>query len=244
MWTSLIDFSLSLSLSYDCPEWRKCAGSLLPLWSNIWSAGVPVSIYWLCWTLQCPFLFHLSRCQQLPRVLPDLCWMVGVKELLYQAWFTHSTMVNKYMQVMSTWHILIYTPLELCTRFLCHKGVRACVTRCSVIRGASFPVEHANSNGLCFLVLALVIKWWTWPEWLLNIPFCKSHSMPPKWYPCSVCIGKTDFSDLIFLSQQCIQNAKKASTILGCIRQSISNKSGEVILLCSAPARIHLVRCV
>lgn len=120
-------FLFFLSLSYDCPEWRKCAGSLLPLWSNIRSAGVPVSVYWLCRTLQCPFLFHLTCCKQLPRVLPDLCWMVGVKGLVHQPQFTLSAMVNRYMQVLVTWRILIYTWLELWTRFLSHKGVRVCV---------------------------------------------------------------------------------------------------------------------
>lgn len=173
-------FLLSLSFSYDCPEWRKCASSLLPLWSNIRSARVPVSVYWFCWTLQCPFLFHLTCCQQLPWVLPDLCRMVGVKGLLHQPQFTHSAMVNRYMQVISTWHILIYTWLELWTRFLSQKGVRACVSRCSIIREASFPTEYTNSNNLSFLVLALMIKRWTWLEWILAVAVCTSYPGPPK----------------------------------------------------------------
>lgn len=161
--TLLIDF-YSLSLSYDCPEWRKCAGSLLPLWSDIRPTGVPVSVYWLCRPLQRPFLFHLPRCQQLPRVLPDLCWVVGVKQLLHRPQFAYPEMGNRHTQVFSTWYILLYTWLELWPRFWSHEGVRACVSRCCMIREAAFPVECTDSNNLSVLVLAPMIKWCTWHE--------------------------------------------------------------------------------
>lgn len=73
-----IDFSPCLSPSHDCPQWRQCPGSLLPLWSDLRPAGVSLSVHWLCRTLQRPLLFHLTCCQQLPGVLPDLCRVVSV----------------------------------------------------------------------------------------------------------------------------------------------------------------------
>lgn len=67
---------VSLLSSYSS-KWRKCAGPLLPLWSDLWSFGVSLSVHWLCWTFQHPLLLHFTCGKQLPWVFPDLCWMVG-----------------------------------------------------------------------------------------------------------------------------------------------------------------------
>lgn len=67
---------VSLLSSYSS-KWRKCAGPLLPLWSDLWSFGVSLSVHWLCWTFQHPPLLHFTCGKQLSWVFPDLRWMVG-----------------------------------------------------------------------------------------------------------------------------------------------------------------------
>lgn len=67
--------------SHDDPGGRQRAGPLLLLWSDIRPAGVPLPIHRERQPGDHALLLHLTRSQQLPGVLTDLCWVVSSSSL-------------------------------------------------------------------------------------------------------------------------------------------------------------------